>query len=64
MEDPTVDYLEERRQSDGRLPRKEREREGGREKDPCKLALKVHPGAMEHDRLPPRRLPEVRQRAV
>lgn len=63
MEDRTVDYLEERRQFDGRLPRKEREREGGK-KNPFKLALKVHPGAMEHDRLPPRRLPEVRQRAV
>lgn len=59
----TVDYLKQRRQSGRKLPRKEREQEEGKKK-PCKLALKVHPEAMEHDRLLPRRLPKVRQRAV
>lgn len=42
MEDRTVEYLEERHQSDGRLPRKAREREGG-EKIPANWLSKSIP---------------------
>lgn len=62
MEYYTVDYLKAA-SSVRQQAAKERERLGEMGKM-CKLALKIHPGAMEHDRLPPRRLPEVRQRAV
>lgn len=42
MEDRTVEYLEERHQSNGRLPRKAREREGG-EKIPANWLSKSIP---------------------